>query len=34
MGPGNYNLVINEFGEAVFMETDIIDENTIQIVAP
>ena len=31
--PGNYNLVINELGEAVFVETDVIDENTIQIVA-
>ena len=31
--PGNYNLVIDEQGQAVFVETDVIDENTIQIVA-
>ena len=31
--PGNYNLVIDEQGQAVFVPTDVIDENTIQVVA-
>ena len=31
--PGNYNLVIDEQGQAVFVPTEVIDENTIQIVA-